>query len=68
MDVSLNDKTTATAIIDSGCQIIIMRWDIWELLGMPLLPDHIMHMEAANRVANLTKGMLPRATFCISNV
>jgi hypothetical protein len=68
LQVSLNEEITATAIIDSGCQIIIMRIDIWEKLGLPLLPDHIMVLESANGKSNATKGMLPRVMFCIGEI
>jgi hypothetical protein len=68
LQVSLNEEITATAIIDSGCQIIIMRLDIWEKLSLPLLPDHIMVLELANGKSNMTKAMLPRVTFHIGEI
>jgi hypothetical protein len=68
MDISLNDKQTVTVIIYSSCLIIIMHWDIWECLGMPLLPNYIMHMEAVNRVSNLMKAMLPRVMLHVSDI
>jgi hypothetical protein len=68
LQVSLNEEITAMAIIDSGCQIIIMRLDIWEKLGLPLLPDHIMVLELANGKSNAMKGMLPRVTFRVGEI
>jgi hypothetical protein len=68
LQVSLNDVITTTAIIDSGCQIIIMRLDIWEKLSLPPLPDHIMVLESANGKSNATKGMLPRVMFRVGDI
>lgn len=68
LEVSLNGVTNATCILDSGCQVIIIRQDIWKKLGMALRPDHIMYMESANGGSNATIGMLPRVVFQIGEV
>jgi hypothetical protein len=68
LQVSLNNKITATAIINSGCQIIIMQLNIWEKLSLPLLLNPTMVLESANGKSNVTKGMLPRVTFCVGEV
>lgn len=68
IDVSLNGIIKAEGILDGGCQVIIIRHDIWKKLGMPLRPDRIMFMESANGGSNPTVGMLPRVTFGVGEV
>ena len=39
IDVILNGTTPVTGILDSGCQVVIIRRDIWEKLAAPLKQD-----------------------------
>ena len=50
----LNDALDVTGILDGGCQVVIIRQDIWECLGVPMRQDYVMHMESANGQSNLT--------------
>jgi len=34
--VTLDGTITVMGIIDSGCQVVIIRSDIWEKLGTPM--------------------------------
>jgi hypothetical protein len=68
IEVSLNGVTSCTGILDNGCQIVIIRRDVWRRLQVPLRPDRIMFMESANGGSNATSGMVPRVIFEIGNV
>ncbi|EKM79650.1 hypothetical protein AGABI1DRAFT_22428, partial [Agaricus bisporus var. burnettii JB137-S8] len=46
------------AILDEGSQIIGIRRDIWEKLGLPLLKEENMVMETANSSRETTLGLL----------
>lgn len=46
------------ATVDDGSQIISIRQDIWEKLGIPIRSDKIMIMESANKSRNETMGLL----------
>ena len=45
LDVILDGMTLVTGILDSGCQVVIFRRDVWERLGAPLKHDRVMFME-----------------------
>ena len=44
--------------VNDGSQIISIRQDIWEKLGIPIRSDKIMIMESANKSKNETMGLL----------
>lgn len=65
IDALIEGKLTVECIIDPGSQIVAMRKEIWEQLGVPLQSDMIMVMEAANKTKTSTMGLLQnlRMTF-----
>jgi hypothetical protein len=56
---------TAECILDQGAQVIAMRKDVWETLGLALNPDNVMVMESANSTRERTAGHIKdcRMTF-----
>jgi hypothetical protein len=68
LDVVLNGATTVGGILDGGCQVVILRGDIWEALGAPMRHDKVMMMESANGQSNATMGLLPRICFTVGEV
>ena len=46
------------ATVDDGSQILSIRQDVWERLGLPLRSDKIMVMESANKTKDETMGLL----------
>jgi hypothetical protein len=56
--LELDGKVTVDAILDEGSQIIGIRRDIWEKLGLPLLRDLTIVMESANATKESTMGLL----------
>ena len=46
------------ATVDDGSQIISIRQDIWEKIGLPIRSDKIMVMESANKTKDETMGLL----------
>ena len=46
------------ATIDDGSQIISIRANVWEKIGLPIRSDMIMVMESANKTKNETMGLL----------
>ena len=41
-----------TATVDDGSQIISIRQDKWEKIGLPIMSDRIMVMDSANKSKN----------------
>ena len=58
LDLILNDKIHVEAILDEGSQIVGLRKDIWEKLGVPIRSDHKMNMVSANASSNQTIGLI----------
>lgn len=56
--LELDGQFVVNAILDEGSQIIGIRRDIWERLGLPLLKDHTILMESANVSTEMTLGLL----------
>ena len=46
------------ATVDDGSQIISIRQDKWEKIGLPIRSDRIMIMESANKSKDETMGLL----------
>jgi gag-polyprotein putative aspartyl protease len=46
------------ATVDDGSQIISIRQDMWEKIGLPIRSDKIMIMESANKTKDETMGLL----------
>ncbi|KAF6750049.1 hypothetical protein DFP72DRAFT_1140045 [Ephemerocybe angulata] len=59
LELDLDGKVKVHAILDEGSQIIGLRRDIWERLGLPLRSDHTMVMESANGSTSRTMGVIP---------
>src|SRR5882724_4029369 len=68
IEVTLDGTITFTGIIDSSCQVIIIRRDIWEKLGTPMKHEQVMFMESANGQANMTMGTIPSICFSVGEV
>jgi len=68
LDMILDGTIPVTGILDSGCQVVIIRRDVWEKLGAPLKHKRVMFMESANGQANATMGTLPRIWFTIGEI
>ena len=58
LDLTLDDKVQVEAILDEGSQIVGLRKDIWEKLGVPVRSDHKMNMISANALSNQTIGLI----------
>ncbi|KAJ8579547.1 hypothetical protein M405DRAFT_695936, partial [Rhizopogon salebrosus TDB-379] len=63
IEAFVSGKQTITCLLNSGAEIIGMRKDIWESLGIPLRTDHLMTMESANKTKNLTIGVIENLVF-----
>ena len=59
----VNNTCDVTCILDQGAEIIAMRKDIWQTLGVPARLDHIMTMESANRTKNAMMGVVENLVF-----
>jgi hypothetical protein len=46
------------ATVDDGSQIVSIRQDMWEKIGLPIRSDKIMIMESANKTKDETMGLL----------
>ncbi|OJA09876.1 hypothetical protein AZE42_12331 [Rhizopogon vesiculosus] len=55
-----------TCILDQGAEIIVMRKDIWQSLGIPLQSDHVMTMESVNKSKDTTLGVIENLGFDFS--
>src|SRR5882724_1526041 len=68
IEVILDGIIMVMGIIDSSCQVIIIRSDIWEKLGTPMKHEQVMFMESANGRANTTMGTIPSICFLVGEV
>ena len=46
------------ATVDDGSEIVSIRQDVWERIGLPIRSDKIMIMESANKTRDQTMGLL----------
>ena len=58
INLIINDKFTAECILDSGCQIIVIRKDVWERSMLPMIGKESMTMEVANTTTSNTLGLV----------
>ncbi|PPQ71592.1 hypothetical protein CVT25_007902 [Psilocybe cyanescens] len=58
IDVLLEGRITVEALMDDGCQIVALRKNLWERLGLPIRSDHQMQMVSANATTSRTVGLL----------
>ncbi|KAG6328396.1 hypothetical protein ID866_10695 [Astraeus odoratus] len=68
MDGSLNDRIHVECLLDQGTQIVAIRCDLWEALGVPIRPDLAMMLEAANKSKEETLGIVENAHLKISGM
>ena len=68
VDVLLNDIVKVEAILDTGCQVILVRKDIWVKLRVPLMAQHVLTMESANGTRNSTAGLIPRVKLTLGSI
>lgn len=64
IDVTINGHPIV-GILDGGCQVVIIREDVWTRLAIPLDPSRILTMESADSSISDTIGVLPRVTFIV---
>ncbi|KAG6331366.1 hypothetical protein ID866_7725 [Astraeus odoratus] len=58
MDGSLNDCIHIECLLDQGTQIVAIRHDLWEALGVLVRPDLATMLEAANKSKEETLGVV----------
>ena len=63
----LEGHISVEAVLDEGSQVIGLRCDIWEKLGLPIHPEQTMVMQSANKSCNTTMGLLPNLRVTIGN-
>lgn len=54
----INNDFSVECILDSGCQIVIIRKDVWEHSRLPIIGKESMTMEAANATMSNTLGLV----------
>ena len=62
---TFDGRVRAECILDQGAQFIAMRADVWERLDIPLHPDRIMVLEAADKSKSTTLRMMPNLRMTI---
>jgi len=68
LELTLNDSVKTEGILDTGCQVILMRKDVWSQLRVPLQSEKVLTMESANGTRNSTTGLIPRVKISIGSV
>ncbi|KAF9553052.1 hypothetical protein CPC08DRAFT_754436 [Agrocybe pediades] len=58
IDVIVNGNVLVEGVCDSGSQIVGIRKDVWEKIGLPVRSDHIMAIESAHKTKESTIGLL----------
>ena len=58
LDGTLNDRLHVECLLDKGAQIVAIRCDLWEALGVPVCPDLATTLEAANKSKEDTLGVI----------
>jgi hypothetical protein len=58
IDVVLNGSVQVKAVIDSGCQIVTLREDVWRELGRTFDPASRLMLEGADESTSHTKGLV----------
>ena len=56
LDVLVNGSIRVPAILDTGLQIVVIRHDIVQALGVPINYQRLIEMEGANGATNWTVG------------
>ncbi|KAG6326242.1 hypothetical protein ID866_12847 [Astraeus odoratus] len=68
MDRSLNDYIHIECLLDQGTQIVTIRHDLWEALGVPICPDLATMLEAANKSKEEMLGVVKNVCLKISGM
>ncbi|KAG6326993.1 hypothetical protein ID866_12097 [Astraeus odoratus] len=68
MDGLLNERIHIECLLDQGAQIVAIRHDLWEALGIPVRPDLAMMLEATNKSKEETLGIVKNAHFKIGGM
>ena len=61
LDGTLNDRLHVECLLDQGAQIVAIRHDLWEVLGVPVWPDLATMLKAANKSKEDTLGVVENA-------
>ena len=56
LDILVNGSIKVSAILDTGLQIVVIRHDIVQALGVPINHQRLIEMEGANSATNWTIG------------
>jgi len=67
ISLRLEGHISVEAVLDEGSQVIGLRRDIWEKLGLPIYPEQTMVMQSANKSCNTTMGLLLNLRVTIGN-
>jgi len=62
IEVTLDSINHSHGIIDSGCQVVIIRMTYGKI-GQPMKHEQVMFLESANGQANTTMGTIPSICF-----
>ncbi|KAG6327804.1 hypothetical protein ID866_11285 [Astraeus odoratus] len=68
MDGLLNDHIHIECLLDQGAQIVAIRCDLWEALGVPVHPDLATTLEAANKSKEEMLGIVENACLKIGGM
>ena len=68
LDGTLNDRLRVECLLDQGAQIVAIRRDLWEALGVPVRPDLATTLEAANKSKEDTLGVVENARLKIGGI
>lgn len=68
VQLKINDGIDIDGILDSGCQVVLMRKELWQHLRVPLKSQEVITMESANGSRNSTVGLIPRVKFSIGSI
>jgi len=68
LDGTLNDRLRVECLLDQGAQIVAIRRDLWEALGVPIRPDLATTLEAANKSKEDTLGVVENARLKIGGM
>lgn len=58
IDTEIHGKHKVNCVLDTGSQIIAMNRKVWERIGMPILSQHTIVMESANKTTSKSLGLM----------
>lgn len=68
ISMTINDDFEAECLLDSGCQIVVVRKDVWQRSRQPLDPAQSLTMESANTNTDDTLGMIKALKMTVGEV